>query len=874
MWPFRRSRNRDLDDEIAHDLALDAAERIRDGASPDEAVRASLRDFGSVALTKEDTRAAWGFLWLDVLLQDLRYAIRTLRRSPGFAATAIVALALGIGVNTAIFTIFDHVALRPLPIPDGDRLVGINETFHGRFSRTMYGNIHMLSYPEFRYYADHNRVFTSIAAYANVRGLSLAGNPPESLGGLLVTADYFRTLGGRTTAGRTFSAEECATPHPVIILSYPFWQRRFGADPAIIGSTLRINQALYTVIGVMSADFMGADSKQSDLWMPISMQPEAMTGIKGSFFTDAQLSWLTAIAKLKPGVSTSQAQADLAVLASQLDKNVPGRRMEISVATGTMFGNPEAHAVILIAGAVILVIVGLVLLVACANVANLLLARAAGRQREIAVRLSMGASRARLVRQLLTESAVIAGAGGLLGLLLARWSLKTGYSILASRITILPVHFTVDANILLYTVGISAAASLMFGLLPALQATSPDLCSALKDEGALLGRRASRARLRGALIAGEVAVCMVLLLGAGLMVHTLWQVERLSDDLHLNSYLDLDLNLRLARYDIPRAIAFHQHLRQQLAELPNVRTGLSLAPPFSGVAVTDAQIGGQAVPVNFSVVSPAFFDVMSIRSTRGRLFTDRDVGRGDNVVVISQSLANRLWPGQDALGRTFTFRAQRAGAPPAQVIGVVPDVRTIHVWEDDPPLFYKPMSLNDAVIISVIVKAPTPEALPTATVRQMIRTLDPAITVNLKTLADNVQREVEPVQLGALLALILGGLALILALAGIYCVVTYSVSQRTREIGIRITLGAERGAVVRLMLADNMRPILIGMAAGLIVGVGAATLLSKVLLGVHPLDPIALIVVAAFLGAVALLASYIPAHRATQVDPAVALRYE
>jgi putative ABC transport system permease protein len=874
MWSFRKKKQSDLDDEIAHDLALDAAQRVREGASPEQASRESRRDFGNVTLAKEDTRAAWGFLWVEVLLQDLRYAARTLRRSPGFAATAIATLALGIGVNTAIFTIFDQIAFRPLPIPDGDRLVGINESFHGRFSRSMYGNIHMLSYPELQYYAAHNHVFTSIAAYTSVRGLSLAATPPESLSGLLVTGDYFRVLGGRPALGRILSLEECATPHAVVVLSHPFWQRRFGGDPAILGTTIRLNQALFTVVGVMSPEFRGGDSKVPDLWLPISMQPEAMPGIAAPLAPQENQSWLTAIAKLKPGITVRQAQADLAVLASQLDKNFPGRIMEVSVTPGGLFGNPEARAAIMIAGTVILLIVGLVLLVACANIANLLLARAAARQREIAVRLSMGASRARLIRQLLTESAVIAVAGGGLGLLLARWSLKIGYTLLASRMPLLPMDLTLDRNVLLYTLLISAASSVMFGLLPALQATSPDLCVALKDEGALLGCRVSKMRMRGALIAGEMAVCMVLLLGAGLMVHTVLQVQALSDDLHLNSYMVVDLNLRLARYDSARAAVFHQRLKEQLDSLPGVTSALTLAAPYTDVAITEAQVEGQNLRLNFAVVSPTYFDVMGIHTTRGRTFTAAEVEHADAVVVISEALARHFWPGQDPIGRQFAYRAQGSGVPPAQVIGVVKDARSIHVWEDDGPMFYKPMSPKDIVYISLISRLPAPGSLPTSTIREMVRSIDPAVMTNTKTLADNVEREVAPVRVGAALAAILGALALLLALAGIYCVVTYSVSRRTREIGIRMTLGAERSSVIRLMLTDNMRPVLIGMAVGLVIGIAAASLLSKVLLGVRPLDPVALLVVAAFLSSVALLASYIPARRATRVDPAVALRYE
>jgi macrolide transport system ATP-binding/permease protein len=881
--PFwkRDRRNRDLDEEIAHDLALDAAERMREGATPEDAARASMRDFGNVALTKEDTRAAWGWRWIDVLKQDLRYAARTLRRSPGFAATAIVALAMGIGVNSAVFTIFDQIALRPIPGPDGDRLVGIYESFHGRFSRTMFGNIHMLSYPEAEYYAQHNHSFTAVAAYAPARGLTLAGDPPEKVSGWFVSAEYFRVFNGRTALGRTPLPEEFATTHAVVVISYPFWQRRFGGDSAIVGSTVRFAEIPCTVIGVLAPEFkvVGPDAGVPDVFLPIAAQADIMptaAPLPRDLRTSPQMSWLNGVAKLKPGVSPRQAQADLAVLAAQLDRESPGRVTEITVLSGGMLMNPEARTVMFAAGTVILLVVGLVLLVACANVANLLLARAAGRQREIAVRLSMGASRGRLVRQLLTESAVIALAGGGLGLLLARWTVRVGYSVMAARFTLVPMDFTLDANILLYTLLLSGLASLMFGLLPALQATTPDLFGALKDEGAFWGRRMSGTRLRGALVSGEIAVSVVFLLATALLVRGVMRIQSFSDDLHLDKYMVTTLNLRMQRYDAARAAEFHRSLRAALDSLPGVASALTLVPPFRGVAMTEVRTEGQsdAEPtqqLNFEVVSAEYFDVMGIRPIRGRTFTAAEAERGDTVAVVSEAMAKRYWPGQDAIGRRFRTHAQTTML---QVVGVVPDLRSIHVWEMDGPLFYRPIGPKDALFLNIISREPRAGFLPVSTIRRMVRAVDPTLLPTIGTLADNVDHELSAVRVGAAVAALLGGLALLLALAGIYCVVMYSVSQRTREIGIRMTLGAERGSVIRLMLTDNLRPVLIGMGIGLAAGAAVAAAVAKSLVGVQPLDPIAFAAVAVFLPAVALLASYIPARRATRVDPAIALRYE
>jgi macrolide transport system ATP-binding/permease protein len=883
MWKLwkRKQRERELDEEIAYDLALNAEERAREGVPLEEAVRASRRDFGNVALVKEETRGAWGWLWIEVLGQDLRYGARTLRKNPAFTAMAIAALAVGIGVNTACFTIFDRVAFRPLQIPDGDRIVAVSESFHGQYSREVRGNARMLSYPELAYYAEHNHVFTQIAAFAAENRLALGGPQPETISGHLVTGEYFRLLSGHAAAGRMLMPEDSAAANAVVVLSYGFWQRRFGGDPAVVGTVIRLNQTPLTVVGVMATEFRGTGATSPDVWLPLSMQPEVMPGTAPEprdFRPEEQFSWLTAIARLKPGVTARTARADLAVLAAQIDKKFPGRITEVSVVTETLIGNPEARIAMLMVGVAMLLVVGLVLLVACANVANLLLARAAARQREMAVRLAIGASRGRVVRQLLTESAMIALAGGLSGLLLARWSLKIGYNVLVTNMSVPRVDLGLDSNVLLYTVLLSAAACLTFGLLPALQATSPDLSSALKDEGAVWGSRLSKVRLRGALMAMEVAVSMALLLSTGLLVRGILRVQALSGDLHLENYTVTTLDLQAHKYSAARAVAFRDGLRRLFDRVPGASSAMAVLPPFGGTMITSARLEGQpqdrATSVNFYVVTPEYFETMSMRPTRGRTFTAAEALRGDPVVVINQAMARRFWPGQDPLGRRFSSGPFHSGADIVRVVGVVKDARSIHLWEQDGPVFYAPMGPKDAEYISVITKGPKPGFLAPGTVQQMVRSLDPAVLASTRTLADNVEHEALPVKVSAAVAAVLGGLALLLAVAGIYCVVTYSVSQRTREIGIRITLGAERRNVIGLMLADHMRPVFAGMVGGAALGVVVSTVASKALMGVSPLDPLAFLGVAAFVTGVALLASYIPARRATKVDPSVALRYE
>jgi macrolide transport system ATP-binding/permease protein len=837
------------------------------------AVTVRLEGPSQFAPDKERKKPMTGFV------QDLRYAARTFRRSPGFAATAVIALALGIGVNTAIFSIFDQMAFRPLPVKDGDRLVGVYETFRGTFSRNMHGNIHMISYPELVKYEEHNQVFTGMAAYANVRALTLAGAQPEAVLGLLVSRNYFRVLGANTAAGRTFLPEECTSPHPVAVLSNPFWQRRFGSDSSVVGKTIRLNQTLFTVVGIAAPDFVGTEPKVPDVWLPLSMQPEVMPDRDvRDFFAAENLSWLSAVGRLKPGVTPRQAKADLSVLAAHRDTLYPGRITQVEITPSAFLNNPAARTVVLVAGALLMVAVGLVLLIACANVANLLLARAAFRHKEIAVRLSLGATRPRLVRQLLTESTLIAVAGGALGLLLARWSLRVGYTIVLSRTAMSPISPDLDLNVLLYTLLLSIGASVMFGLVPALQATNPDLAGSMKDEGALFGQGVSRTRLRNGLISSQVAVCMVLLIGASLLVRGLVNAHSLNPGYRVKDVFLTAVDLRPQGYNDVRATAFYRQLVARLDAEPGVQSALAGHPPLRGIAITGVSLEGQPATehlpeANFNIVSANYFEVMGIGLSRGRTFLEAETNRATaaGAAVVSEAMAQAYWPGQDSIGKRFRYGA-KGTMQNAQVVGVAKDVRSNHISEPDGPSFYLPANPNQPLDLSLVTHAASRDARLTGTIRKLVRGLDPAVLATVGTMEENLEHETSPARVA--MALSLGFLALALAAVGIYGVMTYAVSQRTREIGIRMTLGAERSGVLRLMLLDSLRPVFIGMAIGAAIAAAASSTLSKMLLGISPLDPIAFVVVAAFLSGVALLASYIPARRATRVDPMVALRYE
>jgi len=878
QWLFWRRRNREaeLEEEIAHDLWLDAQERARSGQDVAEAERASRKDFGNVLLIKEATREIWTSRTLEVAAQDLRYTVRTLRHSPAFATTAVLTLALGLGVNTAMFTIFDQIAFRPLPIADGGRVVAIYESFRGTFDRKIHGNSHMLSYHEFREYESQNHVFSEIAAYADIRQLTLDSGEPEPVSGVLVTHDYFKVLRAKIALGRSFAADELAGPHAVAVLSHGFWQRRFGGDPRVVGKTIRLNRTPFTVVGITAPGFIGTTASLPDLWLPLSEQPAVMAdlppGEPQNFLVAENLGWLSALGRLKDGESLEHAQTDLQVIAARLDLSYPGRHTEVSTLVGTFMSNPDARPAVLIGGSLALVAVGLVLFVACANVANLLIARATGRQREIAVRLAIGASRARLVRQLLTESTVIALLGGGAGVLLAYKALEFGRRTLnvPQAIDLHP-----DVKVLSYTLLLSIGASVIFGLAPALRATSPELSAGLKGEGSLAGTGVPNARLRNGLISAQVAICCVFLAAAGLLFRGLINLNRIDPGFQVKNVLLTSLDLKTHDNDDARGAEFYRELLAGIDRDPGTESTLASSVPLRGVSTTGVALPGWDVNVplreaHFNHVSRTYFRVLGIPLSQGRTFTDSEVAAGAAVAIISEAMRAAYWPQGAVIGKRFQY-GMKGRLATVEVIGVVADVRASHIASADGPLFYVPIRPQDrAFVITRSVTVPTLASR----VQQLVHQLDPSVLVSVRTMEDNLRDEVEPTRVGATSAFLLAALALALAAVGIYGVTAYIVTQRTREVGIRMALGAERSEILRWVMWQAMRPVGLGVLVGLPIAAAGARAASRLLLGVHPLDPIAFVSVPAFLAAVALVASFLPGRRATLVDPVAALRHE
>jgi macrolide transport system ATP-binding/permease protein len=815
---------------------------------------------------------------MHILWLDIRFGLRMLAKNPGFTAVAVLAIALGIGVNAGIFSVLNGAALRMLPVPGAGQVVSVDQIFHGKITRNIHGEPTLFSYSEFQEYRASNHVFSGLLAYEPFLSATLAGGRSRQLYGQLTSCNYFDVLSVRPSVGRGFVETDCAVPRAasVVVLSHELWQSAFGADESLIGKRVILNRTAFTVIGIAPTGFGGTEPVPSAFWVPITMQ--AAMEPDRDFLGDANVSWLALLGRVLPGVSMGQVRADLSVIAARIDQQHPGRETSLAIRTATFLGRPEEHNLVIGAAAVILLGFGLVLLIACANVANLMLARATARQREIAVRLSVGASRWRLIRQLLTESLMLAVIGGALGSLLAFWSFEAISAFVISHLPHgfppLALDMSPDLRVLGYALFLTLVTGVAFGLAPALQSSRADLNTALKNvEGGLAGR-AGGGLLRHSLVAAQVAVCMILLIAAGLLLRGLYYAQTADPGFAMNGISVVTLDLRTQGYKEKPAAEFEQRLKQKVAALPGVdaivevgQTPLSDDHDFTGFSLPGKS---DEYDIENDAISQGYFSMLGIPIVRGRDFTEAEVRAGANVIIVTETTAQKLWPGEDPIGKIL----REGKNTDLEVVGVAKDAQVSHLGETSRLFIYLPAGPKEQSQLHLMIRDGGGFAATASGICDAARSLDPDILVDVTRLQDNLEVWRTPARIVAVLSGSLGALALLLASVGVYGVVSYAVSRRTREIGIRLTLGADGRDVMNMLLRQSMRPVLIGGAIGIAGCAAVSWILSGMLFGISSHDPIAFVFVPAFLLGIALLASYIPARRATTVNPVVALRYE
>ena len=880
--------------EIVEELTQHIEDRyealLSGGASEDEAYRWALAELNDGGLLAQELRrierparqepAVLGTgrnNMIENIWNDLRYGLRILLRSPVFTAVAVLTLMLGIGANTVIFSLVNALLFRPLPaVQEPDQLTYLSGSY---------------SYPDYEYLRDGNEVFSGLLAQGGTTSLNLnTGGVPELVVGELVTANFFAVLGATPAMGRCFLPEEERQPgaHPVAVIAYGLWQRRFGSDADVVGKTILLNGQRFTIIGVMPSAFIGDEvGRQRDLWVPMMMQAQLApsAGSRGGAVLDSRNNiWLNVVGRLKPDVSLEQAQAAMAALEGQIAQLQPGqqsdyrRPLELYRVTGGT--DPRERGDFLPLAALLLSVVGMVLLTACANVAGLLLARAAARQKEIGIRLALGATRARLVSQLLMESLPLALAAGIAGLLLALWLNGFLSAIELPGGGTIQLDLQLDKRVLAFTLLLSFLTTVLCGLAPALQASRTDVLPTLKADAPVLGYR--RSRLRSFFVIAQVSLSVLLLLGGGLFLRSLTSAQQVDPGFTINGVLLLPLNLSLGGYKEEAGREFYRQVTDRMESLPAVhsaslvgRVPLGLDRGRAVVSIEGANPASKdsEFMTGYNVTGSRYCETMGIALVRGRDFSDTDRKESPAVAIINQTLAGRLWPDENPIGKRLLLGGPKG--QPVEVVGLTRDGKYDSLGERPQPFLYRPVTQDYQSTMTLVARSEgDPRAL-LAAAEEQVRELDRNLAVfHAQTLAEYVRASLAPARLGAMLLGIFGLLGLGLAAVGVFSVVAYSASQRTREIGIRMALGAQPGDVTRLVLKEGMIPVGIGMGLGLGAGFVLAQLVASFLYGVSATDPMTFVSVTLLLAAVAFLACYLPARRATKVDPLATLRCE
>ena len=817
---------------------------------------------------------------MTTLWKDIQYAIRSMRKNPGFTAVVALSLGLGIGANSAIFTLINAVFLRPIPVEDPSSLITAytSDPRNPGFLPTSY-----LNYQDYR---DKSGVFSSLAAYtAMPMALRTGEGDPQPIFGEIVSGNYFSVLGVQPLLGRTFLPEEDGAPgaHPVVVLSYAFWTSQFGANRNILGQAINLNGFPYTVIGVAQRNFQGVNALAGPaLWAPIAMHAQ-LSPFEAVFNTRRFLQ-MSMVGRLKPAVTWQQAQAAMQTLAKQLEREYPNDNRERSIKalplTQSLI-NPNARDNILSVSQLLMTIVGLVLLIACANIANLLLVRSASRRKEIAVRLSIGASGGRLIRQLLTESILLALLGGGVGLLVAGWGKSVLWSFRPPFLRQGDLNISIDTNVVLFTLVISVLTGVLFGLAPALQSLHPDLVSELKERASQAARSTSRFNLRNALVVAQVAFSLVALIGAGLFLRSMQQAQNADLGFASKKLGVMSVNPGGQGYTPARAQLYYRQLIERVRAVPGVASAalansVPLGPGGFGRSVflegQEQTPGNRGVLVLTNNVTPAYFETTQIPILRGRPFLETDLEKSTHVAIVNETMAKKFWPDQDPLGKRFRFFGDEFMT---EIVGVAKDSKYGAVSEDPISCAYVPEFQVYAANASLIFRATGDPAALLGVVRQQIHSIDENLLITrISTMSELIDQSLWPQRMGASLLAVFGFLALTLSAVGMYGVMAYSVAQRTSEIGVRMALGARPADVFRLVLGQGLALVACGVVIGLAAAFALSRLIANLLFGIHPNDLQTFALTSLLLIAVAILASFLPARRATTIDPLIALRAE
>ena len=871
----RKSMEAELDEELRAHMEHQVHRYVQSGLAVEEARRRARLEFGGLDQVKEECRDARGVNLIETTLQDIRYGLRKLARSPGFTAVAVATLALGIGANTLIFSVVNAAILHPLPFRDAGRLV----TQWATSPTVGYSGPGSLTDKDYMEWRDQNRVFSDIAAFRG-QPTNLTGvGEPVRLIGATITASLLHVLEVNPALGRAFAPEEEAAGHNrVVLLADRLWRSRFGSDPAVLGKAIKLDGEFYTVIGVMPEGF--GFPNEADVWTPLTLKSEEHNAT------------LQIVARLKPGVSLERARNDAAVLGKRRPAQPGDWEWHTTLVPLTQAAAAEVRTPLL----VLFAAVGLVLLIACANVANLFLARATTRQGELSVRKALGASRSRLVRQMLTESVMMAVLGGSLGLLMA----ALGQSFVAKSASLLPRNLAspsaaahiasagIDLWVLAFTLAVSLFTTILFGLAPTLWATRAEMNSSLKGEGRRSTAGRTQGYMRDGIVVAEVALAVVLLVSAGLLIRSFLHLMTVDRGFDPENVLTLNISLPDSRYQTARPmIEFEEQALDRLRMVPGVKTagGVFGLPLGNGAIGGDFTVEGQpaAAPgsqpfiATKAVVGGDYFRAIGIPLLRGRYFDAHDSEAAPHVVIVSQSLARHYWPLDEAIGKRLKPGFENDAW--CTVVGVVGDTKQYSLGEPPSPAMYLPYAQAPATFlmqdITLVLRAGADSLALASAARRAVQAVDPDLPVfDVATMDQLVYRSASAPRFNTALLGIFAALALVLAAVGIYGVMSYAVAQRTHEIGVRVALGAEASDILRQVVRQGMLPAVIGIATGIAGAWGVTRFLSSLLFGVRPTDPMTFTLVPVLLAAVGVLACLLPARRATKVDPVVALRYE